>query len=175
MIHRSRAVADKNQLVSGALVSYYAFYERRIEELFMGLLTGRVQHPSLNVSQLAQFSSIRSAEQIVRDGKKYIDWLPYDRHTLGRSKLYFNDGLPFTRLTPAQRGLLDELGVLRNALAHQSAHSLKRFEAEFVEGAALPSWQSTPAGYLRGDHALGTTRLEHYLRSTVGVMNALCQ
>lgn len=174
MLRRAAAIADKNQIVSGTLVSYYAFYERQLEALFMGLLTGRLQHATARVRPLANFTSIRAADEIVRDGRKYIDWLPFDRHTVKRSTLYFENGEPFNRLTGAQRRVLEELGLLRNALAHQSAHSVQRFRSEFIDGNFLPTWQKRPAGYLRGDYSLGVTRLNHYLTASVGVMNHLC-
>lgn len=174
MVRRSASAADKNQIVAGTFVSYYAFYERQLEALFMGLLTGALQHPTATVTPLATFTSAQAADGIVRDGKKYIDWLPFDRHTASRSKLYFEGSQPFDRLTPGQRRVLDEVGLLRNALAHQSAHSLRRFRVELVDGQGLPASQSRPAGYLRGDHSLGVTRLNYYLTATVGIMNQLC-
>jgi hypothetical protein len=174
MLRRSPAVADRNQVVAGTFVSYYAFYERKLETLFLGLLTGGLQHPTATVKPLAKFVSFQAADEIVRDGKKYVDWLPFDRHTIARSRLYFENGEPFDRLTTAQRRVLEEFGLLRNALAHQSAYSLRRFRSELVDGNALPISQSTPAGYLRGDYSLGVTRLNYYLTASAGIMNHLC-
>jgi hypothetical protein len=174
MLGRSHAAADKNQIVSGTLVSFYAFFERQLEALFLGLLTGSLAHPTANVRPLAHFLSSEAADAIVRSGKKYIDWLPFERHTMERSRVYFENGEPFDRLSVAERRVLEELGLLRNALAHQSAHSLSRFHKVFVEGRALPTSQSTPAGYLRGDQSLGTTRLSYYLLGAAGIMNRLC-
>jgi hypothetical protein len=155
-------------------MSYYAFYERQLESLFLGLLTGQLQHPTASVVPLATFASAQSADEIVRDGRKYVDWLPFERHTMQRSKLYFAGGAPFDRLQAGHRRLLEEAGLLRNALAHQSAHALQRFRVELVDGNGLPTSQSNPAGYLRGDYSLGVTRLNHYLMGSAGVMNLLC-
>lgn len=174
MLRRSPAVADRNQIVSGTFVSFYAFYERQLEALFMGLLTGELQHGTAAVKPLANFTSTQAADEIVRDGRNYVDWLPFERHTMKRSELYFENGEPFNRLTIAQRRILEELGLLRNALAHQSAHSLRRFRSELVDGKGLPGSQSSPAGYLRGDYSLGVTRLNYYLTASVGIMNQLC-
>lgn len=174
MLRRSKAVADRNQIVAGIFVSYYAFYERQLEALFMGLLTGNLTHPTAAVKPLATFTSVQAADVIVRDGKNYVDWLPFDQHTMKRATIYFEDGEPFDRLDKTQRRVLEELGLLRNALAHQSAHSLRRFRAELVDGNGLPTSQSNPAGYLRGDYSLGVTRLNYYLMASVGIMNRLC-
>lgn len=70
--------------------------------------------------------------------------------------------------------MLEELGFLRNALAHQSKHSHRRFQAELIQGNGLPASQSNPAGYLRGDYSLGVTRLNYYLTASVAIMNRLC-
>ncbi len=174
MLRRSNTAADKNQIVSGTLVSYYAFFERQLEALFMGLLVESLQHPTADVRPLASFPSFEAAQVIVRDGRNYIDWLPFDHHTKKRAAVYFEDSEPFDRLDTSQRRLLEEFGLLRNALAHQSSHSLKRFQTEFVDGENLPTPQCSPAGYLRGDQALGVTRLRYYLSGAVGTMARLC-
>jgi hypothetical protein len=151
---------DAEQAYRGAFLSFHSYVENTIEYLFLGLLRGRVTHRLAEVRPLIQVSSDAVATKVVFDGRSYTDWLPYTRHTVERSKLYFAQGSPFTRMSKADRLGLDELTVLRNALAHESSHALRRFRAEFTDGKALPPTQLRPAGYLRGNHAVGLTRFE---------------
>jgi hypothetical protein len=162
---------DAEQAYSGAFMSFHSHVENTIEYLFLGLLRGRVEHRLRSVRPLATIPSDAVATKIVFNGRSYVDWLPFSDQTLSRSKLFFSEGLPFTMLSKPDRDGLDELSVLRNALAHASGHALRRFNKVFVEGKALPAAQRRPAGYLRGQHSVGLTRFEFLAaRATRSVM-----
>jgi hypothetical protein len=151
---------DAEQAYRGAFLSFHSQIENSLEILFVGLLRGRISHRLASVRPLLSIPSDVVASRVVFAGRSYADWLPYSRHTLERSKLYFAAGRPFTLLAKEDRKLLDALSLLRNALAHESTHALRQFRREFVEGKALPPAQRRPAGYLRGFHALGQRRFE---------------
>lgn len=174
MERKGLSTLDLNQVFAGAFIAYYGFYESQLERLFLGLLIGAIAHTRVDVVPLVQFPTSAVAKPIVFSGRNYADWLPFDRHTRERANLYFKNGKPFRDLSQADRATLERLGIIRNALAHNSGHSLKRFHGECVEGNLLPSNQRSPAGYLRGNHALGQSRLEFTLLESVRVMRTLC-
>lgn len=151
---------DAEQAYRGAFLSFHSHVENTIEYLFMGLIRGRVDHRLAGVRPLIHVRSDRVATKVVFEGRKYADWLPYNRHTHDRAKIYFASGKPFTLLSKEDRKALDNLTVLRNALAHESSQALRRFHEEFTAGKALPADQRRPAGYLRGFHAVDQTRFE---------------
>jgi hypothetical protein len=101
-------------------------------------------------------------------------WLPYERHTEARALAFFASGRPFTALRKPDVRVFERLGILRNAIAHESSHATRRFRATFVDGRALPVDQQNPAGYLRGRHSSGVTRFENTVNETVVVFNRLC-
>jgi hypothetical protein len=164
---------DAEQAYAGAFLAFHSHVENTIEYLFLGLLRGRVEHRLKSVRPLAEIASDSVATRIVFNGRSYVDWLPFSDHTLSRSKLFFSEGRPFTTLSKDDRLGLDELSVLRNALAHASGHAVRRFQKVFVEGKALPTSQKRPAGYLRGEHTVGLTRFEFLAARTARALTTL--
>ncbi len=164
---------DAEQAYRGAFLSFHSHVENTLEYLFLGLLRGRVTHRLASVKPLIHVQSDAVATKVVFGGSRYADWLPYNHHTYDRSKIYFASGKPFTLLERPDRRALDHLTVLRNALAHESPHSLRRFHDEFTDGKALPPDQRRPAGYLRGFHAVGQTRFEFLTAQTARNLEAL--
>lgn len=173
MVARCNTEADKNQIFAGAYVSYLTFFEAQLETLFVGLLTDKLVHPDQTVEPTIQMPNLKVAKSMITGGRSYVDWLPYNAHTIKRAPVFLIDGRPFTDLSKPRRNTLDKASVLRNALAHQSDHALKRFEAEFVADKVLPVAQRKPPGYLRGAHSLNRNRLEVQLLELVAIMQDL--
>lgn len=151
---------DAEQAYRGAFLSFHSHIENTLEYLFIGLIRGRVSHRLTSVRPLISVQSDSVATRVVFSGRRYADWLPYNRHTFDRSKTFFAAGKPFTLLDKGDRRVLDELTVLRNALAHESSQAMRLFREQFTDGKALPPDQRRPAGYLRGFHAVGQTRFD---------------
>ncbi len=164
---------DAEQAYRGAFLAFHSQVENTIEYLFLGLLRGRVKHRLKSVRPLADIASDSVATKIVFNGRPYADWLPFSDHTLRRSRLFFSEGRPFTSLSVGDRTGLDDLSVLRNALAHASHHAMRRFHAVFVDGKSLPTSQRRPTGYLRGEHAAGLTRFEFLAARATHALTAL--
>lgn len=173
-LHAARAISDVdiNRIYAGAFISYYSFYENSIEDLFLGLVTGRVSRTS--TSTLVHISSDVVARRVVFGGRKYADWLPYNAHTMPRADAFFSGGRPFSQLPKADRNSLDSLAILRNAAAHESTHSLRQFRRSFTDGHPIPPTQLRPAGYLRGQHNIAQTRFEFLLSQSLQIMGRLC-
>jgi hypothetical protein len=173
MVSRCHTEADKNQVFAGAYVSYLTFFEAQIEALFVGLITERHAHPDASIAPTVAMPNSKIAKAMITGGRNYVDWLPFNAHTMKRAPVFLVEGRPFTDLSKPRRNTLDNASVLRNALAHQSDHALKRFEAEFVDGKVLPVSQRKPPGYLRGSHSLTRNRLEVQLMELVVIMRDL--
>jgi len=180
LIHYTRRVAsrcpseaDRNQVYAGGYVSYMAFFEQQIEDLFVGLLTGAYHHPRVGIAPLVAMPSRGVAKTVVAGGRSYVDWLPYEQHARKRADAFFVRGEPFTSLGVAERRSLDRASIMRNAFAHQSDHSRVRFAAEFTTGRALRASELSPGGYLRGQHSLNKDRFQAQLEELVVVMRAL--
>jgi len=128
-------------------------FENMIERAFLGLMAGTLRSRNARVRPLVKAASVPSARRIVQGGKPYLDWLPYNSYTVKRAKAFFSRGLPFERLAQPLTGHLEQVSITRNAIAHQSAHALRRFEGEVIGGVNLPPRERTPAGFLRSVYA----------------------
>lgn len=164
---------DILRVYSGAYLGFYNCVEQAVEELFVGLVTGRVMH-ARKVRPLLTVKSDLAARRIIAAGRSYADWLPFDKNTRPRAKAFFVGGKPFLDVNNDDRGVLDRYSVIRNAIAHGSRYALARFQEEFVDGKSLPPQQKQPAGYLRGTHAGAQTRLEFIVTELTAVVRRLC-
>ena len=163
---------DVERVYEGLYLDAFTFFERSIEELFVALLTNRVAQAGV-VSRV-HFRSSKVARDVILGGNRnYVDWFPYER-TEKRAKAFFRSGQPFTRLTQKDKKKLEELVIIRNAIAHRSRHSIRRFE-QLIEGLPLLPRERTPAGFLRSKIDRNTTRFQDYLDVMTDIMQKLCR
>jgi hypothetical protein len=164
---------DLNRVYGGAFLSFNTYTERQLERLLLGLIMGRFR--KTGVSALVDIKSEVVARKVVAGGRRYADWLPYEKETIPRALAFLSAGRPFTELETSDVKILDRLTIIRNALAHESSHALARFRKTFTESKNLPPDQLTPAGYLRGQHSPGVTRFTNTLNEAVTVFRNLCK
>ena len=164
---------DAERSYTGAFLEFHAFVEQSIERLFVGLLRERLKCKSRSVRPLIAVNSDVVALRIVRGDRRYIDWLPYNQYTMKRASAFFSRGDPFSRLDGSDIAVFEEASWIRNALAHQSRSALTVFKDRLVKGKSLPPDQQRPAGYLRGIHTAGQTRMGNILARAVIVMTKL--
>jgi hypothetical protein len=169
---------DLERAYAGAYLLFYTSLERSIEQLFLGILTQEFTFRQRGIRPLVAAPSERIARQIVTGERAYADWLPL-RLTEGRAKALLAAGRPFESIVTADRRFLESMGYVRNALAHGSAHSLRRFRTEVIDGGPLPTpvppGQRKPAPYLRGTHTTGQSRFSFHLAEASAIVRRLCQ
>ncbi len=100
MLLKGRVIVrrDLEQFYEGLFMSSMTYLENWIENLFIGLLVGKIKHHSSSVVPRVSFNSDRIAGEITFGGRRYLDWLPYQKFTVKRAKAFFRNGLPFTNL-----------------------------------------------------------------------------
>ena len=108
-------------------------------------------------------------------GRPYLDWLPYKDQTIPRARNYFNDGKPFTLLTPSQESNLDDYCTIRNALAHKSDSARTKFQ-RLISGLPLLPHEKSPAGYLRSrPYSMSKqTQYEIAVLELANIANVIC-
>ena len=162
----SRRAAE--QMYESLFLSSFTAFEVFIDELFLTLLV----KPSPNATGAVPRVTVRSfsvgRELIMGAGRKYVDWLPYER-TLERANLFFRGGRPFTSVALADRNLVNKAQIIRNAIAHRSRYSERRFEREIIGATALPPREYKPAAYLRG-FVSGSPPLTRYENFAAGLL-----
>jgi hypothetical protein len=176
-LHRSRdiSLSDLHRVYAGAFLSFHTYLERSIERAFLGLLVRQFESTDRNVRPLVDINSNKVAHDVIRGVRPFAEWLPYDQYTVKRADAFFSGGRPFTNLTNAQVNVFARTTIVRNAIAHESSYALRRFGKSFTDHRALPPEQRKPAGYLRGQHAVGQSRLDFMLSEAVNSMRALCR
>jgi len=88
---------DIEQVYEGLFISSTTSLENWIENLFIGLIVGRIEHPSSLVVPRVSIKSDRIAREVTFGGRSYLDWLPYNKYTVKRAEAFFRKGLPFIR------------------------------------------------------------------------------
>ncbi|MFH2203123.1 MAG: hypothetical protein ABIJ96_08425 [Elusimicrobiota bacterium] len=146
LAQRQIGVRDVEALYAGLFVTSVAMFEAFLEDLFFGLLVGGLGHPE--ASPRTEFRSYAVAREFVYAGKNYLDWLPYDR-TASRAKIFFTGGRPFTSLPDESKSILHKSAIIRNALAHKSRYSRRKFDRDVIGSTPLSPRESTPTGFLR--------------------------
>jgi len=163
---------DVERVYEGLYLDAITSLEATIEDLFIRIVTGRSSPAGVVVR--VSFNSSQVARDVMLGGeRKYLDWLPYSR-TEKRAKAFLRGGRPFTRLSSGDKRVLEEMLIIRNAIAHKSPHARKRFQ-EFASNFPLISRERTPAGFLRSKIDPTTTRYQFYVSEMVRIIQLLSQ
>lgn len=137
---------DLRQVYKGLFLDAYTSFETFIEELFIGLVSGKLKCTNVKLNQINVMST-KAAKRIVFGEHKYLEWLPYKK-TVKRSSLYFVQGNPFSSLADTDKGFLTKMSIIRNALAHKSNYSISKFDENIILEQNLTPDERTPEGYI---------------------------
>ncbi len=163
---------DIEQVYIGLYLDAIVSFERFIEQYFISLLVaGRLIAPPNTIPRVTFASSI-VARDVILGGKSYVDWLPY-KFTENRAEAFFRSGLPFTSLTKAEKNTIEDFMTIRNAIAHKSGHSIKKFETDIIGNLTLPRKERTPSGFLRS--IFRTTPMQTRYENLILEMAAIAQ
>ena len=135
-----------DSLFHAAFLSMHAHFEIFLEDLFYSAVTGNSGIPECTPT--VTFENRDQASKILFNNQDYVDWMPYPRGVLKISKLAFGAENPFDRLRRQEREnqVLVEFSLLRNAIAHESRHSIRKIE--YLTSTMKPRRKNI-AGYLQ--------------------------
>lgn len=147
--HMSRPAAE--QMYESLFLGGFTAFEVFLEEVFLALLIAPTRGSRRNraVPRLTIRSIPVARELVFGPGRKYVDWLPFER-TAERARVFFRGGRPFVSIVQPQIDLINKAQLIRNAIAHHSRHSIDQFERRVIAGAPVPPRERKPGGYLRG-------------------------
>ena len=135
-----------NHLYEGLFLSAHVAFEGFLEDLFIGLLVeGQGLAPSRkDIVPRIVVKTHKIARDIVFGSERpYVDWFPYQR-TVKLAQIYFRGGKPFSELNQSQKDYLNKCHTIRNAIAHKSRYSLKKFEASVIGSTPIPLKKENP-------------------------------
>lgn len=175
LVSRSLEEHDILTVYDGLFFGLFTDFEQFIEELFWGILKGKIKIDELKINQIRKVTISPQSEisSVLLGGQRYLDWLPYNK-TIERAKIFFIDGKPFTNLTQDQKNDLGYYHKIRNAIAHKSPKSQEDFNKIIQNFPLLPS-QRTPAGYLRSKPSGKETQYEIAAAQLIQIALILCK
>jgi hypothetical protein len=170
------ALDDIYQGYSGLYLDLFTEFESFLENLFIGLLTGDYYSSDPAVKRKVRLLPSSMSVEVLYSGRSYLDWIPYPDYTIARARRFFNDGLPFTKVTQPEKDRLNNLYIIRNAIAHKSPKAQLEFQALISYLTLLPH-ERTPAGYLRSipNPATGDTQFQIAAQDLEGICKLLCK
>lgn len=180
---KSISKKDTEKIYESFFLDSVCNFESFLESLFFYLLTQNSL--SNNVKPVIIFPSYTAARRVVLNGKHYLDWLPYDDYTCKLAKIYLNNkGFPFPtigyRSIDKNKNTIDQfkkemsdIVIIRNAIAHRSSHSKKKFK-NMINYVSLPPREKQPGGFLRSRLSSNQTRFEMYINTLAAIANNLC-
>ena len=165
---------DINHIYGAVFLSAVTSFEGFLEDLFLGLLVGRLSAARLVQSRIICLSDL-VAREILLQGDQYLNWLPYEQ-TEKRAAAFFRGGHPFSSLEDAEKQVMRQISYTRNALAHQSRHALTVFQAKVLSQVPLLPREKNPSGFLRSNVAAipRQTRYEQLVAELNAIAHKLC-
>lgn len=123
------SLRHKETVTGLAFLRVFVAWEAFLEQSFILFLLGKKPPVGSKPKRLLKPSSRKMANFIIVSlDKEYVDWNKWDQ-LKSRANKCFKNGKPFTAALVGQKMLFDELAVMRNAIAHPSAHAQNRFKS----------------------------------------------
>jgi hypothetical protein len=170
---------DINSVYESLFLRAVIGFELFCDGLFFSILDGSVRYSSRRALSMLSARSGKAARRIVLGTRNYLDWIPYDKMSK-TVRVYLRDGKPFTNLDdkhdPTVKLLKDSLEtivIIRNAIAHESASAIRKFESAIGRRNLRPR-ERTPGAYLRSNLSIAPpqTRFQGYI-ADLGAIAAL--
>ncbi|MGB5596975.1 MAG: hypothetical protein WBM62_23500 [Crocosphaera sp.] len=175
LINNSLDESDVLTVYDGLFLGLFTDFEQLLEELFWGLLQGKITIDKRRIDGIRKVKISPQSEinSVILGGQKYLDWLPYEK-TIERAKIFFYDGIPFNNLDNDQKNNLRYYHRIRNAIAHKSPKAQADFD-RIIQNSRLPPSQRTPAGYLRSKPRGQETQYEIAAGQLIQIASILCK
>lgn len=143
------ALRDLHSVYEAMFIRAVTSFEVFLQDQFIAIMNGNVTYQKVRgVSVRMKAMPSSALPEILLQGRPYLTWLPYE-HTDKRALIYLKEGKPFSDILKPERDTMDGITLIRNAIAHQSAHAIKQFENKVLAGLVLLPQEKTPAGFLR--------------------------
>jgi len=153
---------DIEEVYAALFLGVVVSFEDLIEELFIGMLAGKIYSKYSSVNVRVKIKSDKVAHEVVLQGRKFFDWLPYER-TKKIANVFFAGGRPFTLITQDEEKHIDKCLIIRHAIVHQSRHAIDKFRQEVLAGLSLTPRDKRPKRFLHAQFSANPP-MNHYQR-----------
>jgi hypothetical protein len=103
-------------------------WETFLEESYILYLLGKKPPKGSRLHGKIPSPTRAVAELIVAEGRSYAEWTKVDT-IIERAKRHFRDSRPYFLALASNRTKIEEMNVIRNAIAHSSAFSKEKFKS----------------------------------------------
>jgi hypothetical protein len=167
-------IADVHSVYESLFLRAVGGFESFLEGLFLEIMRENISYPrKRRVAKRVTFSSRAALMDVLLQGAKYLDWLPIKR-TQERADRYLLGGRPFADFDGGDRSMITTIVTIRNAIAHESAHSAGEFRRIVTGGLALLHGEKKPAGFLRSNVAPTQKRIQVYFGEMLRMAQKVC-
>ena len=166
---------DIEEVYAALFLDVMVSFEGMIEELFIGLLAGKIHSRYSDVNVRVKIQSRIVARDVVLQGRKFLNWLPYDR-TITIANVFFTAGRPFTFITEDEKKHIAKCLTIRHAIAHQSQHAISKFKKEILQGLSLTPRDRRPKSFLRAQFSANppTNNYHRLVSDLLKIARKLC-
>ena len=145
---KQMSVTDCCLIYESAFVNAVASFEAVLQELLCEFVCGRKRARTGN-GALIRPTSRDAFEEILFDGRRYRDFLPYKDYAMTIAARHLKGGRPFTQVSDVDKDLLAAAHRIRNAIAHQSGYAIEKFRKSVPGVSGLPANRRVPGALLR--------------------------
>jgi len=122
-------VRHRDMVTETAFLQAFLAWEVFLEESFVLYLLGKRPHSARGPRCLYTPPRTRELTErlVVPEGRRFADWSSV-QSVARRAERFFEGGEPYCQVLRSQRGKLENIKAIRNAIAHASTHSWRRFQ-----------------------------------------------
>lgn len=143
---REFSLGTVDAIYEAAYLNLYSSFESFVEDLFYSVLLGESGIP--HASPIVQFRNRAEAFEVLRGGREFVTWLPWDNNVRNLASTTLLNAEPFSRIDHHKSELseLDRIRIIRNSIAHDSGAS--KYKAKKWTNLPSPRRRHA-AGYLQ--------------------------
>lgn len=140
-------ISDVELIYESAFLNATARFEGLLNEVLEEIVCGKSSNKAGHYS-LIQPRSRKAFRAILTGRSGYVDLMPM-RQCVEVSERFVNEGKPFSDVADADKHLVSQIVLIRNAIAHRSDSALKKFRRDVAGVGDLSPHRQFPGAYLR--------------------------
>lgn len=170
------SVTDVELVYMSAFLSVYARWESFMEDTIIEASCGRGSGSQANIRHVSFRSHAVLRRLLLYLDKDYIP-LPSLKHGIELASILVKQGRPLSQISESNRTHIQQAAWIRNAIAHQSDHSLRIFRDKVPGVTSLPQRSRRPGPFLRTVFRTSPTqrRYEIYFTSFKSAANEVME
>lgn len=148
LVNREVSVTDAELLYTSAFLSVCARWQSFMEDSIIEASCGRESRSRTNYRHVEFQSRAALRRLLLYPDKDYIS-LPSLKQGIAMASLLVNQGRPLSQISEPNQTHIQQAVWIRNAIAHQSDHSLRVFREKVPGVSTLPHPRRRPGPFLR--------------------------